>query len=54
MKVRDLIKVNFLTIVILSKVAMFYGINGNITSYNCQQGLNLRHALWQWLEPLSC
>jgi len=40
-KVRDLITVNFLTVVILSRVAVFtglafYGINGNITSYNCQ------------------
>jgi len=57
-KVRDLITVNFLTVVILSQVAVFtgltlYGISGNITTYNCQWRLNLRHALWQWLEPLS-
>lgn len=40
-KVRDLITVNFPTVVTLSQVAVFtgltfYGINGNITSYNCQ------------------
>jgi len=40
-KVRDLIMVNFLTVVILSQVAVFteltfYRINGNITPYNCQ------------------
>jgi len=40
-KVRDFITVNFLTVVVLSQVSVltgltFYGINGNITSYNCQ------------------
>jgi hypothetical protein len=49
---------SFLTILNVSQVTMltgitFCGINGNINSYKCQWGLNLRHALWQWIEPLS-